>query len=217
MALTFLGVDEFKITGPPQWRPSLWDLDTLIVPYSGPIAAMDDFIAELVKGTAYEEDENMFLVDYPIQNAHKQYPAVDLIYSGKRNGTLPSTRNEIDTAVQSASSATDSSIFPLVNPQAVTVQYYAPTTSITVLSRTSTSTVVCPEPAEVTSLITWAINVEQPGSSFPEISAWILENAFVQRTIDTTKAEELVPGKYWKIVKRKTRVLFPYAPEPGSS
>lgn len=217
MALTYIGETEFAQSGPPQWQQSAWDLDTLIIPYSGSQPNLDSFLNSLEKGSPADIDGDMFLMDWRISGT-KVYPQVDLVYSGKKNGELPQAKRESNSAVQSSSSATSSAIFPAVATQPVTVTYYAPTNSISYYSRTlieDPTLILRPgDPASIadTDIITWAINAEQPGSSLPEIVAWLLNNAFVQGLISTVQTEEIVPLQYYRIQKRKTRTLFPYAP-----
>lgn len=215
MALTYIGETEFVQSGPPQWQQSAWDLDTLTIPYSGPQPNLDSFLSHLEKGSPADIDADMFLMDWRISGT-KAYPQVDLVYSGKKNGDLPPAKHESSSAVQSSSSATSSAIFPAVATQPVTVTYYAPTNSINLYSTSNTTATEPDDPAAVadTDIITWAINTEQPGSSLPAIVSWLLNNAFVQGLISTSQVEEIVPGQYYRIQKRKTRTLFPYAPPP---
>jgi hypothetical protein len=105
MALTFFGVAEFKRSGPPQWNQSLWGIDTLVVPYSGPIIFLEEFLDFKTKGQPSDIDENMLLTDWHVSDQHKQYPTVDLIYLGKRGGVLPPGKHGSGNAVQAVSSA----------------------------------------------------------------------------------------------------------------
>src|SRR4029077_10872466 len=100
---------------------------------------------------------------------------------------------------------TSSAIFPLVDTVPATVQYRAQASVLIVLSDSDTSAEVCPDPAAVTidDLITWTLVAEQPARDFGCIAAWLLANAFVQRIIETTSAEEVVAGQFWQITKRK--------------
>lgn len=212
MALTFLGVTSFSQCGPEQWSLGQYELDKLSVPYCGAVTGLNTYIGSLTRGDAYSGDSNMFLVNWTVTDTNRQYPIVTLEYMGAKGGVLPATHVSSSNPVQSSSTATSSLIWPAVATQPATVEYYALTNTIKVWSTTSTTSTEPDDPDYITSVIKWSIFGEQPGSSMPDIVSWILNNAFVQGIVENVDAEEVVAGQYWLITKRKTRVLFPYAP-----
>lgn len=213
MALTFLGTTSFSQSGPEQWKQTQFELDQLSVPYSGAVTGVTTYLAGLTRGSAYGTDANMFLTDWSV-DSNKQFPTVTLEYTGAKGGTLPAVRNEQGRSIQSATSYTSSAIFPLVASQPASVQYYAPSNTATAFAVDPALGTEPDDPADITvdDLISWTLVAEQPANSMPEIAEWILENGFVQRITETTDAREIVNGQYWQIVKRKTKVLMPYAP-----
>jgi hypothetical protein len=165
------------------------------------------------KGDAHPGYAHMFVTDRNCQETGEQASALDLVYTGYLT-SLPPPRHTLDNPVQSATTYTSSVIFPLVATTPATVQYRAHASALIVLSDSDTSAEVCPDPTAVTvdDLITWTLVAEQPASSFGGIASWLLTNAFVQRVIETTSAEEVVAGQFWQITKRKIMNLYPYAP-----
>jgi len=127
MALTFFGVTEFRQSGSPQWQQSLWELDSLTIPYSGSIENLNDFLDDLEKGQASPIDDNMLLVDWRISDQNKQWPTVDLIYLGKKNGILPPGKNGTGNAVQTVTTSN-------VTTGPLTITYLAPVTSYSWIS-----------------------------------------------------------------------------------
>jgi hypothetical protein len=170
--------------------------------------------------SAHPEYSFMFVTNRHCDETGEKASALDLVYTGCIKETdpdtpaLPSDRNTLDNPIQTATSYTSSAIFPAVATVPGSVQYRAHACVLVTWSTTDESDAVCPEPAAVTvaDLITWTLAAEQPAGSFPGIAAWLLENAFVQYVVETTSAEEMVPGQYWQITKRKTMNLYPYAP-----
>ena len=215
MAVTFLGVTAFARSGPEKWRiGSPFELDQLAVDYSGAQTGIDTYLATLHRGDAYSGNANMFLMDWSV-DSNKQYPTVALIYLGARYGFLPPRKTQISRNIQSASSNVSSLIFPHYATNPTTVSFYSPTNTITVFDVTSETSEEPDDPALITvdDLITWNLGpAEQPASSMPELADWIVNNVFVQRINETTDSEEVVPGRYWHITKRKMRVLLPWAP-----
>jgi hypothetical protein len=165
------------------------------------------------KGDAHPDYANMFVTDRACQETGEKASALDLVYTGYLT-SLPPSRHSLDNPVQSATTYTSSAIFPAVATVPATVQYRAHASVLIVLSDSSTSAEVCPDPDVVTvdDLITWTLVAEQPASDFDGIASWLLANAFVQRILETTSAEEIVAGQFWQITKRKIMNLYPYAP-----
>jgi len=213
MALTYIGATSFSQSGPEQWRLGQFELDQMSVPFSGAATGLTTYVSSLTRGSAWSGDANMYLTGWNVSDSNKQYPTVTQEYIGAKGGTLPSVEHQSGDAVQSAHSNTSSLIFPNVATSPVTVTYYAPSTSISAISTSDTTATEPDDPPDVTSLITWDINGEQVGTSFPDIADFILNECFIQRIVETETADEIVAGRYWKITKRKTKTLYPYAPD----
>lgn len=217
MALTYLGETEFVQSDKPQWSQSFWDLDTLIIPFSGPIDHLEHYLDTLEKGSASDIDDNMFLIDWRISGT-KVYPQVDLVYTGKRGGVMPPKKKTSGGNVASATTNTDSLIFPATVTNPATVQFYSVTNTLSFYSIAKDDATVVEDPPMVTSLISWDLGAGlQPGYSFPGLATFLLTSAFVQGIIEPPpEIEPIVDdgslNHIYRIVKRKTRTLFPYAP-----
>lgn len=213
MALTFIGETDFRQSGPPQWQQSLWDLDTLTIPYTGAEPNLTSFLFNLEKGTPSDIDQAMFLMDWRVSGS-KAYPQVDLIYSGKKEGILPPHKHSSETTVASATTYTSSVIWPTIATNPASLQFYAQSNKLELINIASTTTAAPNDPDTVSTsqIITWTMGGEQPASSIPGMATWLLENAFVQAITEASDAEEIVAERYWRITKRKTRTLLPYAP-----
>jgi hypothetical protein len=167
------------------------------------------------KGSAHPDYPYLFVTDRYCSETGEKASALDLVYMGAfTGGVLPPSKHSLDNPVQSATSYTSAAIFPAVATLPGHIQYRAHASTLVVWSELSTSSEVCPDPGPITTddIITYSLVAEQPAGSFGGIMVWLLENAFVQRIIETTTAEEIVPGHYWQITKRKIMSLYPYAP-----
>lgn len=196
-----------------------FSLDQLVRTYKTSLSATAAMAAAPAVGTADETYPNMFLMPVSTPESAESATRIDLVYMGCFDGdegdpTLPAIKHSLERSVATATTYTSSAIFPAVADVPASVQYYQPASAIVVLSITSTSAEVCPDPDAIVvgDLISWTLAAEQPASSFPEIAAFLLSDAFVQNIVETSNAEEIVPGEYWQITKRKTMNLFPYAP-----
>lgn len=213
MALTYLGQDEFTQVGPPQWQQSYWDLDTLVIPYDGPVDGLNAFLDSLEKGSPADIDGDMFLSDWRISGS-KAYPRVDLIYTGKKNGEMPLKKATSGGSVASATTNTDSDIFPSTVTNPASVQFYSITNTLSYYSTDKADASEPDDPPTISSLISWDLGAGvQPGFSFPDLVTYLLTKAFVQGIIEAPpEIEPIVDGQLYRIVKSKTRTLFPYAP-----
>jgi hypothetical protein len=171
------------------------------------------------KGSAHPSYAFMFLTDRYCSETGEKASALDLVYTGCLASSgglpvLPPSKHSLDNPVQSATTYTSSTIFPAVATLPAHMEYRAHASTLVILSTASTSAAVCPDPGAITTddIITWSLVATQPASTFGGIMSWLLTNAFVQRIIETTSAEEIVAGQYWQITKRKIMSLYPYAP-----
>jgi hypothetical protein len=194
-------------------------LDQLRRSYKTSLSAEDAIAAAPNVGDADEVFPNMFLMPISTPESAESATRIDLVYQGSLQGedgspVLPAIKHSLSDAVASATTYTSSAIFPDVATVPASVQYHSHSTTISLINNSDTSTEVCPDPAAITDadLITWTLVAEQPAGSFSGIADWLLTNAFVQYVVETITSDEIVPGQYWQITKRKTMQLFPYAP-----
>lgn len=210
MALTYIGETEFVQSGPPQWNRNIWDLDTLIVPYSGAAPGLNDFIDSLPMGAGSDLDGNMFLSDYRVGGS-KQYPLVDLIFSGKKDGELPPAKHSSGTTVQSASSSRSSTGIIATSP--ATIQFYAPTSTLEYIS-TSPGTTAAPSPSGSPTLITWTVG--DTSLAITDVIADLLNIFFTVLPVSTIESTEIVADQYWRNTARTTVGYVPYIFDVGS-
>lgn len=214
MALTFLGNTSFTQCGPEQWSGGQYELDKLNVPFCGSVTGLTTYISSLTRGAAWSGDGNMFLTGWQVSDSNKRYPTVTLEYIGANGGTLPDIKKETTSNVASATTNTSSLIYPVVATNPATVQFYSITNTITLYNNSDESGEEPDDPPEVSNVITWDLGFGlQPGFNQPDLINFLLTSAFSQAIIEPDpEVECVVTGKYWKITKRKTRTLFPYAP-----
>lgn len=197
-------------------------LDQLRRSYKTALSAEEAIAAAPAVGDADEVFPFMFLMPISTPESAESATHIDLVYQGciaddggePAAPILPAIKHSLSDAVASATTYTSSAIFPAVATVPGSLEYHAHTSIIVIFSVADTSSEVCPDPAAVTvdDLITWTLAATQPASSFSGIAAWLLANAFVQRVIETITSDEVVPGHYWQITKRKITQLYPYAP-----
>lgn len=210
MALTYIGETEFAQSGPPQWQQSVWDLDTLTIPYSGSQPNLDSFLNSLEKGSPADIDGDMYLMDWRISGT-KAYPQVDLVYSGKKNGDLPPAKHSSGSSVQSASSSRSSTSILTTSP--VSIQFYAPTSTLEYIS-TSPGTIAAPAPSGSPALITWTVG--DTTLSISDVISDLVNVFFTVLPTSTIDSTELVPDKYWQNTARTSVGFVPYIFDVGS-
>jgi hypothetical protein len=88
MALSDVGDDAFAIVGSVRWSPNGRELDRLIEPWQGSHANLAAFIAGRSMWASSGTDSHMYLEDYN-SDGHPVHPTVDLVFAGKKGGTLP--------------------------------------------------------------------------------------------------------------------------------
>lgn len=205
MSLIFSGASSFAISGNIKWIPSTWDLDQLIIPYRGKVTDLDAFLIAHPIGEASSIDGNMFLIQAPSDD-HKQFPTVNLIYQGKRNGVLPPQQHETDDDVMSASSKRSSTNIILTQP--MVVEYYGPTSILSYYSFGGPGVIDAPDPTPDPR----PIDITFFDTTYDiSTSAQNAINVFFSiQVISTLKSVEVVPGKYWKNTAKKSKVYSPF-------
>ena len=166
------------------------------------------------RGDAHPDYAGMFVTDRYFNESGESACACDIVYMGSMSGELPPQKATQGAEIASATTNTDSDIFPSTVTNPATVQFYAITSTLSFVSTDPADASEPDDPPEITSLITWDLGFGlQPGFSFPDLVTYLLTSAFVQGIIEPPpEVEPIVQGQFYQITKRKTRTLFPYAP-----
>jgi len=162
----------------------------------------------------------MFVTDRYVTETGESASILDLTYTGcltddgDGNPILPTQKPSSGGQIASASTNTDSDIFPATVTNPVTVTFYAVTSTLSFISNDVDDASEPTDPPEVDSLITWDLGFGvQPGFSIPGLESYLLTSAFTQAINEAPpEIEPIVAGQFWQITKRKTRTLLPYAP-----
>ncbi len=203
MPIIFVGDEGFEISGPAEWTPNTWGLDQLVIPYSGDVDDLETFLSAHSPGEVSPIDANMFLMSkHPDSN--KQFPTVQMVYQGKRGGTLPPQRSGKSNPVQSCTSVLGSS-GPIVQP--ITIEYKAPTNTLSYISRTTAGTDEASDPSGSPIIVN--VTVGGVSFSFSDI-AGILSRFFTEYIQGDIVSQETVPGQYWQNDAKKTKGYLPY-------
>ncbi len=160
--------------------------------------------------------------DYPFMFVTARYcaetgesaSALDVTYTGciRSSGespALPSQQLNYENQVQSASSSKGTNAF-IVLTSPLTAQFYAPSNVLTFITYGAPGT-----QGTVTDPITTleVITVSCGDTTFAFASAGILElvsQFFTQQIVGSFQSTEIVAGKYWLNIDRKTVTLFPF-------
>ena len=213
--LIIVGDDSFQQAGAPQWTRSMFELDQLRVPYRGGIDKLSAYLDSLVNFQPSAIDPNMFLFQFA-PDQHKQFPLVEHTYIGRKGGVLPPGQHEDFDQVLSASSQSSSLSWLIINIP-VDIQFYAPTTRLTWISNMEGQ----PGPnSPLPSVPNGDIRIiSARWGNNPNIAALVGNNtllnlAFSEIVIHTTRSIEMVPAKYWKNTYDITKTLIPFIVNP---
>ncbi len=156
----------------------------------------------------------MFVTARYVSETGESASALDLVYTGTLSGELPPQKATSGGQVASATTNTSSAIFPSTATNPATVQFYAITNTLSFYTTDPDDASEPDDPPEIDDLITWDLGFGvQPGSSKPDLVAFLLTEAFIQAIIEPQpEIEPVVVGQFYFITKRKTRTLQPYAP-----
>lgn len=207
MGLLFTGNDDFEQSGPPEWNRSVWDLDTVTIPWRGGINNLDAFLnTHTYLGTEVcPIDDKMWLVN-AIPDGHLQFPTVRLVYQGRKGGLLLPYKHELDDAVQSASSKRFASGLFLAAP--ATIEFYAPTNLLTYYTEAGPGTLTADVPAADPRIINFTLGDTSFVGSGTILS--FVNGLFSITVIETFRSTEVIPSRYWKNESRKTKTYVPY-------
>ena len=100
MAIIILGQGQYQQSAPERWQASMWDLDRLVVPFRGAEVNRRAFISQFENFEPSDLDGNMFLDEVVNMDDSKNFPTVQAIYQGKRNGVLPPNKKVQQRSIQ---------------------------------------------------------------------------------------------------------------------
>lgn len=201
MGLILINNPGFIQAGPARWLQSGWELDRLVVPVQGPYSGLAAYIAGLTMWSASGIDSNMFLGDFSV-NTDKHFPIVDLVYLGKRGGTLPPDRHSNGESIQQARYTTFS------GKSYVNMTYVGPTSTKVIWSRTTftVSSISPTAPGPITigyGSQRWdTSDGGSPGSFAAQLAL------FIGLAAETGEVQELVPGQYFRGTATQINMLL---------
>ena len=179
-------------------------LDQLRRSYKTALSAVDAIVAAPGIGDADETFANMFLMPISTPETAESATRIELVYMGTFGETLPASKHDSENAVQSASSSYGSSG---AIPEAVTIQYYAPSTTLTYFSFGAPGVTTADDPTDDPVIIT----VTAGGANFTPASIPALVSIYFSlQIVSSINSTEIVPGQYWQNTARKTKVYVPY-------
>jgi hypothetical protein len=195
-------------------------LDQLRRSYKTSLSAQDAVAAAPAKGAVDEEFAFMFLTRVDTPESSTTATRVELTYQGclaedEGDPLLPEIQHSSSTQVSSATTASSSIIWPACASQPATLQFFCGTTTIVIVATSDAPSDEPDDPPAVVAsdIITYNLGAcDAAGGTQSAIITWLLTNAYVQYVSETTDTQEIVPGQYWRVTKRKVRTLLPYAP-----
>ncbi len=202
MSLIFAGDGDYEISGPSEWTPNTWGLDQLVIPYRGSVGGLEAFLSAHSPGEASPIDANMFLMQ-KTPDGNQQFPIVRMEYQGKRDGTLPPQRHTKSNPIQSSTSSFGR-FGPSVAP--VTIQYQAPTNTLSYITR-SAGVTNADDPTDA--LIIRSVTVGSTNFTGGSLGDAI-PNFFSELITGEINANEVVPGQYYQNVARRTKQYVPF-------
>lgn len=224
--MLFKGNSDWKQAGSPRWYPNVWELDRVVVPVQGRVTALNAFMNSIKLGLPWSEDRNMFLMEYPMDD-HKQFPTLNLTFSGKRGGVLPPDKSDKSSSIAQVSGIMQETIFFTgglagfaIIRQQVNITYMSPVTKLTVFTRdefhfSDAIAEVQPPALDATNIISLVIGqIDEAffSSLVPEDYNRLIETVlvnFFQRNARFVQSQEVVPGQYWRTTITNQTLLFP--------
>lgn len=206
MSLNNVGTHTFLVVGKPKWTRSRWDLDRVTVPYRGSAENFDAFIAALTIGSNYSGDSNMKLDDWD-NDDHQQFPTVNLIYTGKKGGTLPPDKNGTSYTIQQAQFT--SFFYTDDEGLRITLTYIAPTSTKVKWGTSALDIATIGAATAANCTVVW-FTAEAHGSwvsVIPTNEATALAY-FVQKEAILGDSDEIVSTAYFRGTQTKQNLLF---------
>jgi hypothetical protein len=191
-------------------------LDQLRRSYKTALSAEAAIAAAPAVGAVDEVFPCMFLMPISTPESAESATRIDLLYMGtiQFTGTgvegdpflpvLPAQKHDADDAVQSASSSRSNDGRVASSP--LTVQFYAPASTLSYFSFGAAGTIQADDPTDAIKIIT--LTVADTTMTIGTISLQALVDAFFsEQIIETHQSTEIVPGQYWQNVSKKTKSL----------
>ncbi len=213
VTLTLVG----KTPGDTQWQ-----LDTFTERYKCDASADDVLTDGSVPqiGDAHPDYATMFITSRYCSETGESASALDLVYMGTLSGTLPLGQSSAGAQVASASSQSGPvGGFALESP--VTLQFYAPTSSMTWVSDSEGGYGPSGPPSSPAGDIQIIDYVFAP-SSIPfgfsgDLFAFFRDNFFIVLITSVITSQEIVAGQYWTNTQTLTKTLIPFAYLSGAN
>jgi hypothetical protein len=190
-------------------------LDQLTLHYKANDNPWSDVVADSSvpqKGDAHPTFSKMFVTDRNLQESGQSSCAFDVVYMGafKVDGSgtpiLPPAKRENDTAIMTASSKKLSSGLILAEP--FTIQYYAPASQKTWFTTAPPTSGFASDPVGDVAYIT-ATSGDTTFAPGTAIDTAISE-LFTRLVVSSLRSNEIVAGKYWQNISKKTLTLSPW-------
>ncbi len=156
-------------------------------------------------GDAHPDYATMFVTARYCSETGESASALDLTYTGTLSGSLPDQKNDFSNAVQSASSSYGLDGITLSTP--ATIQFYAPTTSLSYISSGGPGSDVAADPTDDPVAINYTIGILS--FSIGGTIAALIANYFSILITENHTATEIVVGQYWQNTSTKTKTYVP--------
>ncbi len=166
-------------------------------------------------GAAHPTYSTMFVTNRYCTETSETASALDLTYMGTLSGSLPAQKTDSSTAVQAASSSAARDGRRADPP--LSLQFYAPTTTLSYISYTTPGTDTAPDPTGDIKAITLTV-ADQAISIGSGTIQDLIDGFFDVQILETHQSTEIVAGQYWQNVSQKvksyTAFIFNVAPGP---
>ncbi len=193
-----------------------WGLDTFTEHYkcdaTADVVLTDPDVPEMTE--AHPDYQFMFVTARYCSETSESASALDLTYTGciRDSGgedptpALPSQQHTSGNQVQSASSSRSVTGIILTSP--ATIQFYAPSTTLSYISAGGPGTDLPPDPSSAPEVITWTVG--DTSYSIGNLVSDLISIFFSSLITTTIESTEVVAGQFWNNVARKTLSYVPY-------
>ncbi len=188
-------------------------LDQLMRTFKTSLSAESAIAAAPAVGTVDETFPFMFLMPISAPESSESATKIDLVYmgclmdDGEGGPLLPDQKHDSDDAVQSATSSKGNAGQTATPP--ITVQFYAPTNSLTYFSYLAAGSAVAADPSADIKVITLTI-ADLTLFVGDGTANGILTAFFSVQIIETHQSTEVVPGKFWQNTSKKVKSYSPF-------
>ncbi len=158
------------------------------------------------QGNAHPDFSFMFCTDRYCAETGESASALDVTYMGCLTGNgspdLPPQQTNASTAIQAAASSAARDGRRADPP--MSVQFYAPTSTLSYISYAAPGTDTAPDPTGAIISITLTV-ADQAISIGSGVIQDLIDAFFDVQTLETHQSTEIVAGKYWQNVSQKTK------------